>query len=267
MNKIHCSVGILTFNSDGNLGRLLESLKNFSEIIICDGGSTDNTLKIAKKYNCKIIEQDKKFKDKTNQLVDFSGARNQCIDESSFDWFFYIDSDDSISEELVKEISSVVNLENPEFLVYNLAPKIIIDEKIIEYSSSYPGWRKMLFNKKTGARFRKKAHERIFYDEDKYKQGYLKSNWYFYVKKDNIFNKFNRCVYVERLNYLEKSKLELMKNIFHSLTTALKVFVKTFKNYLFYGFSKNTPIKIEIARIYYQLRLAYVMAVVIFLKK
>jgi glycosyltransferase involved in cell wall biosynthesis len=50
MEKIRCSVGILTYNSGKNLRRALESVKNFSNIIIADGGSTDDTLQIAAEY-------------------------------------------------------------------------------------------------------------------------------------------------------------------------------------------------------------------------
>ena len=39
--KINCSVGILTFNSEETLLKCLESVSDFSEIIICDGGNTD----------------------------------------------------------------------------------------------------------------------------------------------------------------------------------------------------------------------------------
>ena len=55
--KINCSIGILTLNCGDTLERCLKSLKDFREIIICDGNSTDNTLEIAKRYGAKIIKQ------------------------------------------------------------------------------------------------------------------------------------------------------------------------------------------------------------------
>jgi len=48
--KIKCSVGILTFNSGDNLEKCLKSLSDFDEIIVCDGGSADSTVEIAKKF-------------------------------------------------------------------------------------------------------------------------------------------------------------------------------------------------------------------------
>ena len=55
-DKISCSVGILTFNSAASLPVCLESVKHFSEIIICDGGSTDSTIEIARKFGCVVIK-------------------------------------------------------------------------------------------------------------------------------------------------------------------------------------------------------------------
>ena len=53
-NMIKATVGILTFNSAKYLYHCLNSVKKFNEILIIDGGSKDNTLKIAKKFKCKI---------------------------------------------------------------------------------------------------------------------------------------------------------------------------------------------------------------------
>lgn len=55
------SIVIASYNSAKTIGKTLESIKGQKypedkiEILIVDGGSTDITLKIAKKYNCRII--------------------------------------------------------------------------------------------------------------------------------------------------------------------------------------------------------------------
>lgn len=45
MNNI--SVVINTFNAERHLEKVLEAVKNFDEILICDMHSTDNTISIA----------------------------------------------------------------------------------------------------------------------------------------------------------------------------------------------------------------------------
>ncbi|MFH1209184.1 MAG: glycosyltransferase [archaeon] len=58
--KIPLSIIIITYNEEENLENLLRTLKRQTvypaEIIVSDANSTDNTLNIAKKYGCIIIE-------------------------------------------------------------------------------------------------------------------------------------------------------------------------------------------------------------------
>jgi len=63
------SIVIPTLNSDKTLRECLESIKNQEypkdemEVLIIDGGSTDNTKPIAEKYGCRIVENPKKIGD------------------------------------------------------------------------------------------------------------------------------------------------------------------------------------------------------------
>ena len=52
-NKI--SVVINTYNARRHLAQVLESVKDFDEIVVCDMESTDDTREIAEKYGCKIV--------------------------------------------------------------------------------------------------------------------------------------------------------------------------------------------------------------------
>ena len=61
MTKV--SIIIPTLNEEDSLIVLLNELSKFNdniyEIIVVDGQSTDKTIEIAKKYNCKIIIQER----------------------------------------------------------------------------------------------------------------------------------------------------------------------------------------------------------------
>lgn len=68
MNKFPLvSIVIPTFNSQSRLTFCLQSIKkqtypaNRIEIIIADGGSTDSTLEIAKKFHCVIVKNEKRL--------------------------------------------------------------------------------------------------------------------------------------------------------------------------------------------------------------
>ena len=65
MRKIIKSVIMPTYNSAQKIEESLQSIRNQNfdqdkvEILIVDGGSTDNTLDIAMMYNCKILNNER----------------------------------------------------------------------------------------------------------------------------------------------------------------------------------------------------------------
>lgn len=257
--KIPCSVGILTFNSGRTLKRALDSVKDFAEIIICDGGSTDETLSIAKEFGCKIIFQSSEFKNFDNTIKDFSGVRNQCLTVATLDWFLYIDSDEAVSSGLAAEIQEIIANQKNYFLVYQVPSRLVIDGRLIKHSSSYPGYQHRFFNKKSGAIFVKSIHERIDFDKKQILVGTLKSPWLIIWDKEEIKEYFahsEKSIQMEVVRNREQNLYQfLLWAVVNNLLTAAKLFLKAIKNYLFYGFSKSMPVRIELARINYHFKL------------
>jgi len=81
------SVCMIVKDAQGMLYRCLDSVKQIAdEIIICDTGSADRTLEIAREYTdqvCEIPWED-----------DFSAARNRSIEKASGDWILWLDADE-----------------------------------------------------------------------------------------------------------------------------------------------------------------------------
>lgn len=100
------SIIIPTKNSDKYLYRCLSSIfdqdyKKF-EILIIDSGSTDKTLKIAKLFNCKIINYKPKI---SNSKFDAPYKRNFGVKKSSGKYIYYFDADMEMSKGLLTEIN------------------------------------------------------------------------------------------------------------------------------------------------------------------
>lgn len=96
---IKASVYIICKNEEKHIKRVLESVKDFDEIVIVDSGSTDNTLNIAKEYTNKIFHQDWLGFAKQKEY-----AKNLCQNE----WVLNLDADEQLTEELKKEIEKVI---------------------------------------------------------------------------------------------------------------------------------------------------------------
>lgn len=96
------SVVISAFNEEKKIEDCLKSVSFADEIIFVDNSSTDQTLKIAKKYNSKIFTRENNPMLNINKNFGFSKAKN--------DWILSLDADERISPELAKEIqSSIIN--------------------------------------------------------------------------------------------------------------------------------------------------------------
>ena len=96
---IKASVYIICKNEEKHIQRVLESVKDFDEIIVVDSGSIDNTLEIARKYTNKVFYQE--WKGFANQK---EYAKNLCSNE----WVLNLDADEQLTNELKNEIVDII---------------------------------------------------------------------------------------------------------------------------------------------------------------
>ena len=116
------SIIIPTYNRAKSLNYSLASLvkqtfKDF-EVIVCDDGSSDNTLQVVEKYKNKL---NIKYFFNSN----FGGPaypRNIGLKNSKGVWICFLDSDDSYIQERLENLCSL-NLENYDFIYHKLEVK------------------------------------------------------------------------------------------------------------------------------------------------
>jgi glycosyltransferase involved in cell wall biosynthesis len=155
--KILATIGMLTYNSEKNLARALASVADFAEIIIADGGSTDATLSIAAACGARVIEQS----NTGHSISDFARERNLTLAAATQPWFFYLDSDEIMSPELVEHIRVVTS--DPEhhygaYRVRYLKTNADVSKTYRTYKEYY---QIRLVRTSIGARFERPVHERI----------------------------------------------------------------------------------------------------------
>ena len=115
------SVLVSTHNDEDYIGQCLQSVLDSNcdnyEIIICDDCSTDDTKKQIEKYN--NYENIKCIYNKKNMGISY--VRNKLIEESTGDYFIFVDGDDIISSDLLKTIQSNIHkLNTPDIIHYNI---------------------------------------------------------------------------------------------------------------------------------------------------
>ncbi|MBI2026349.1 MAG: glycosyltransferase family 2 protein [Deltaproteobacteria bacterium] len=131
------SVTILTKNSEKYIKQCLSALQKFSEVIVLDNDSTDNTLEIAQKFsNVKIFQ---------NKFIGFGPLKNLAAEKTVHDWILNIDSDEIMTGPLLDEI---FKLKPEERIVYRLGRYNYYNKKWIKACGWHPDRVIRLYNKK-----------------------------------------------------------------------------------------------------------------------
>ena len=210
---IKASVYIICKNEEKHIKRVLESVKDFAEIIVVDSGSSDRTLEIAATYTKNIYHQDWMGFAKQKEY-----ARSLCSNE----WVLNLDGDEELTEELKQEIINTIE-ENK------------IDGLNIKISSSYLGKfnsekskfnrRIRFFRKDAGYYPDKLVHESIVVDGKIQKaKGFIYD--YGTIDLKTHLNKINEYSTLRALEKFEKNKKSsLIKLLFIFPLAFLKSFI------------------------------------------
>jgi glycosyltransferase involved in cell wall biosynthesis len=131
------SIVINTFNESKNLARCLQSLSFADEIIVIDGGSSDETINIAKTFNCSI------FTFPSRGFVE--PARNFGIHKAQYEWIFIIDADEEVPTDLKKALLKYSDQSEIDY--FRIPRKNIIFNKWIKHGNWWPDYQIRFFRK------------------------------------------------------------------------------------------------------------------------
>jgi glycosyltransferase involved in cell wall biosynthesis len=107
MKEARISVVINTYNAERYLESVIESVKGFDEVLICDMESTDNTLNIARRHGCRTLTIPK------GNLSIVEPVRNFSIHQASHPWVLVIDADELVSDALRQHLYRHIRQEAP----------------------------------------------------------------------------------------------------------------------------------------------------------
>lgn len=244
--KIPCSVGILTLNSGAYLESALEGLKDFEDVFLLDGNSTDSTLEIAKKFGRPVYKQ-VETEEKNVIISNFTAMREKALGLMKCDWIFFFDSDEVVDPSLVEEIRKVV--QGSPMIGYNVQKKYLVKNKKIEYCFNYPNYYLRLYSKQSGITFKpgKIVHEQMMNPKnveivnlngavysrypDTYKECVEKDRYYVELAKKNMFPEGRR-------QYTRKRSA---KNAVKYFLRAGNILYKTLRSYMKHGYGESLP--------------------------
>jgi len=146
------SACVITYNEEKNIGDCLESVKWADEIIVVDSFSTDDTLRIARRYTDRI------FRRKWRGIND---QRNFTLGKASCDWVLCIDADERISPELAAEIQAELERDDGGCDGFLLPRRNLYHGRWMRYGGWYPNYRLRLFRRGKGRFAGRDPHDHV----------------------------------------------------------------------------------------------------------
>lgn len=131
------TVVIITKNAQKTLKETLESLKSFTEVVIYDNGSEDETIAIANAYENVVVKQ--------GEFFGFGKTKAYAANFASNDWIFSLDADERITQPLLDEL---VQMTLEEGHVYEVQRDNYYHDKLIKCCGWYGERIVRLYNRK-----------------------------------------------------------------------------------------------------------------------
>ncbi|UQN54048.1 glycosyltransferase family 2 protein [Burkholderia multivorans] len=146
-------VAIIARDAARRLAQCLGALSFADDIVVLDGGSTDDTVAIARAHGARVIS--------APDWPGFGPQKNRAVDALSTDWVLSIDTDEVVSDELALSIRAA--LRAPQADVYAVDRLSAFCGHWVRHSGWYPDWIPRLF-RRGAARFSDDlVHERLVF--------------------------------------------------------------------------------------------------------
>ncbi len=147
------SVVIITLNAADRLEPCLASLADLAdEIVILDGGSTDDTAAVAERYGARLVT--------STEWPGYGIQRQRAQAEARGQWILMIDSDERLSPGLRDEIRRAVEKDDPA-LAFTLPRLTWAFGRYIRHSGWWPDHVLRLYHRDRGHYDSALVHERV----------------------------------------------------------------------------------------------------------
>lgn len=262
--KIPCSVSLLTLNVEDSLPACLDSLKDFQEIIVCDGNSTDRTQEIAARYGTRVIKQYDTDEPNVRCDMDKATVRQRAMDASTLPWRFFMDADDTLSPEAVQEIRTIVTGSNQNYSIWRMPTRIFIDGTEIKHEATYPSYQTRLVHERVDARFKGPVHDHLVWDTKKFPVGTMKNYYNFHWPKERVesFWMYQKAYARRELTVQDWGGTTFVDMVRWTVLWRFKIIVgyvfwRLPLMYFRYGFKDSMPLSLEIQIVGYHIMLLF----------
>jgi glycosyltransferase involved in cell wall biosynthesis len=215
MKREQISVILITQNQERNIKDCLQSVSWADEIIVVDGGSEDNTIKIAGEFTKKIY---------ANPWPGFAAQKRFALAKVTMPWVLNIDSDERVTPALRDEILALLARQDISCEGYYIPRLSTFLGKFIYNSGWYPGYQLRLFRRERTGVIEKAVHEGFLVQGE---IGYLKNHFLHYTHETlaESFARLNRYSSLEAEDRTQHNKVRWWDFVSHPLSAFFNKFV------------------------------------------
>lgn len=135
--KLQLSVVVIAKNEERNIERCLKSVQWADELLVVDGGSSDQTVALARQCGARVIY---------NEWLGFGPQKAFGARQAKNDWILSLDADEVVGPELTLEIQQRFPSLHPE-TAYQLPRRSYFMGRWILHGGWYPNYQTRLFHR------------------------------------------------------------------------------------------------------------------------
>jgi len=141
---------IITMNEAGNIGACLDALAFCDERVVVDGGSSDETARIAQNKGARVVP---------HPFEGFGVQKGFALSLATGDWVLSVDADERVSETLAAEIRAAIESNAADG--YELPRRSSFCGRIMDHSGWSPDYVLRLFRRDRAHFSSDLVHERV----------------------------------------------------------------------------------------------------------
>jgi glycosyltransferase involved in cell wall biosynthesis len=212
--KVALSVTVLTKNSQKYLAEVLSALHIFDEVLVCDTGSQDQTVDIARRFpNVTLYE---------HPFIGFGPTHNVASSFAKHDWILSIDSDEIVTSDLANEIQALTLTRG---CVYSFPRHNEYRGKWIRWCGWHPDRQTRLYHRLDTQFTEAQVHEAVNARHLKEIQLHAPLRHYSYDQVSDFLNKMQSYSSLFALQYQGKKSSSFSKAIAHGCYTFFKSYI------------------------------------------
>jgi len=149
------SLTLITLNEADRLGATLDAVRCADEILVVDGGSSDDTVRIGRERGCRVIER---------RFEGFGPQKRFAAEQASNDWILNIDADEVLTPELNEEIRQLLANGDPPKAAYRVPMTLVFMGRVFRHGRHANERHVRLFDRRRAAYDSKEVHEGLVVD-------------------------------------------------------------------------------------------------------